>query len=265
LAAPDSRLTTSCTIPARKARPVDEADEMDPPTTQFLPLVGAVLDDVALDDLLQRVVLLARHAVPAADSVSITVADGDRFHTSNSTNGNALEIDQAQYDQDDGPCLRAMRTSKQLQVTVGRDVEEWPIFTARAQDAGIHGVLSTPLTRAGESIGALNIYRRQERPFDDTEAQTARLIGEHGSIVLGKALDLSSATKLNEQLKHAVASREIIGEAKGILMESQSCSRDEAFDILRRASQRRNRKLREIAEEMVTRVEARNAGTRGEK
>jgi AmiR/NasT family two-component response regulator len=59
-----------------------------------------------------------------------------------------------------------------------------------------------------------------------------------------------------------VASREIIGEAKGIIMERQSCTRDEAFDILRRASQRENRKLRDLAEELVVRVETRKRESR---
>lgn len=66
------------------------------------------------------------------------------------------------------------------------------------------------------------------------------------------------ASYLNEQLRQAVASREIMGEAKGVLMARENCTRDEAFDILRRASQRENRKLRDLAEELVLRVEDRN-------
>lgn len=87
--------------------------------------------------------------------------------------------------------------------------------------------------------------------------RTAEIIGEHAAILVENGLALESATRLNDQLHHAVASREIIGEAKGIIMERESCTRDEAFDVLRRASQRENRKLRDVAEELVLRVEAR--------
>ena len=76
-------------------------------------------------------------------------------------------------------------------------------------------------------------------------------------MLVGNALDLQTVSQLNAQLQQALASREIIGEAKGIIMERQSCTRDEALDILRRASQWENRKLRDRAEELVLRAEGR--------
>lgn len=82
-------------------------------------------------------------------------------------------------------------------------------------------------------------------------------MGEHAAILVSNALALVDAAQLNDQLRQAVDSRELIGVAKGIFMERQSCTRDEAFDLLRRASQRENRKLRELAEELVERVETR--------
>ena len=69
----------------------------------------------------------------------------------------------------------------------------------------------------------------------------------------------AAAAKLNENLREAIATREIIGEAKGILMARQACTSDEAFDILRRASQRTNRKLRDIAVELVSTTESQQA------
>lgn len=223
-------------------------------------LGGALLDGVALNDLLQRVVLLACHTVGPADSVSITVADNGGFRTSNSTDHEALDIDKAQYAGGEGPCLEAMRTARQVQVDVGADRNLWPRFQEKAHEVGVAEVLSTPLLHAdtpGQAIGALNIYSHQRGGFDDTQRRTAEVIGEHAAILVGNTLALLSVAQLNEQLRQALASREIIGEAKGIIMERQSCTRDEAFDILRRASQRENRKLRDLAEELVLRVEAR--------
>ncbi|HEX8771869.1 MAG TPA: GAF and ANTAR domain-containing protein [Acidimicrobiales bacterium] len=222
-------------------------------------LGGAVLDDAALTEMLQRLVLLAQHTLSGADSVSITVAENGRFRTSNSTGPTALAIDQVQYEQDDGPCLHAMRSKEQLQFVVDAAPVRWPSIDDAARAAGITSVLSTPLLRSpGEAIGALNIYG-SETAFNEAELRTAGLVSEHASILVGNALDLLSATELNHQMREAVASREIIGEAKGIIMERQGCTRDEAFDVLRRASQRENRKLRDLAEELVLRVEARAA------
>ncbi len=220
-----------------------------------------VLDERSLDDLLQRVVVLASHTVPSAHSVSITVADPSGFRTSNASQDEALVVDLAQYAGDDGPCLRSCRSASQVQVAVGAESERWPEFHAKATELGVTAVLSTPLVRSsGDAIGALNVYAHDTGGFPDEAAGMASLIGEHAMILLGKVLELRGATQLNEQLREALASREIIGEAKGIIMERQNCTRDEAFNILRRASQRENRKLRDLAEELVTRVEARSTG-----
>jgi len=239
-----------------------EATQHDPTTERAVGLAGAVLDDDALDGLLQRVVVLALHTVATAHSVSITVVDNGRYRTCNATADEAVAIDDAQYERDEGPCLHALRTAVQVQITVEAEMARWPVFAEKAREMGIASVLSTPLVmNPGEAIGALNIYARDDGGFPEHDIRTATVLGEHAAILVGNALALIGATHLNEQLRVALASREIIGEAKGIIMERQSCTRDEAFDILRRASQRENRKLRDLAEELVTRVEARRRDT----
>jgi transcriptional regulator with GAF, ATPase, and Fis domain len=237
---------------------VGEATQHDPTTERALGLAGAVLDIDALHELLQRVVLLALHTVGKAHSVSITVVDDGHYRTCNATADEAVTIDDAQYERQEGPCLHALKTAGQVQVRVADELGRWPVFAEMAMEMGIGSVLSTPMVRSpGDAIGALNIYARDDGSFSEHETRTAAVLGEHAAILVGNALALIGATHLNEQLRVALASREIIGEAKGIIMERQTCTRDEAFDILRRASQRENRKLRDLAEELVTRVEAR--------
>lgn len=225
---------------------------------------GTVLDGDALDDALQRLIVLATRAVDAADAVSITLTDGDGYRTSNTTSSDALAIDEAQYAGGDGPCLKAVRSSHQLQATIGPATAHWPLFTERATELGVTAVLSTPLiTPPRTALGALNVYSHRDEEFVDAARATAEIIGALAAVVMGSALDLRDCKQLNVQLRDAVASREIIGEAKGILMERQSCTRQEAFDMLRRASQRENRKLRDLATELVDRVEARRTRAPG--
>ena len=221
-------------------------------------LASALLDDDVLHDLLQGLTVLANHTVPSAQSVSITVAENGRYRTSSSTGREAVAIDEAQYRDGDGPCLEAMRSTRQLRVAVSQSENGWPQFREEATKLGVTHVLSTPLIPSGhDAVGALNIYAREGAGFGPGEERTAQLIGEHAAILVERTCALLSSTRLNDQLRQAVATREIIGEAKGILMESQRCTRDQAFDILRRASQRENRKLRDLAEELVLRVEGR--------
>lgn len=238
---------------------MDEQIDAEPTAAGVVGLGGAVLDDDAVNALLQRLVLLALQMVTPADSVSITVADNGGYRTSNFTADEALAMDEAQYDGPGGPCLEAMRSAQRVQITVAEAGERWPVFARKAEELGVAAVLSTPLGPASApAIGALNIYARDAGRFGDAEIRAAEIIGEHAAILVDNALALISATELNRQLQEAVASREIIGEAKGIIMERKGCTRDEAFAVLRRASQRENRKLRELAEELVARVEARS-------
>lgn len=244
---------------------MDSVSDPHPNAATLGGLGGALLDEAALDGLLQLVVQLARRAIPSARAVSITVAENGGYRTSTSTGPDALAVDEAQYATGDGPCLAGMREARQRRWTMAEVGERWPAVADRARELGLAGVLSTPLVvEAGSAIGALNVYAGDRVGFDDDHAAVARLLGQLAAVLVNSALALFGATRLNDQLSQAVATREIIGEAKGILMEREGCTRDDAFDMLRRASQRENRKLRDIAEELVLRVEARRGGSRRE-
>jgi transcriptional regulator with GAF, ATPase, and Fis domain len=113
--------------------------------------------------------------------------------------------------------------------------------------------LSIPLRSREKTYGALNVYTTRRDPISDSETEFARTLADH----IANALALVDASALNLQLQEAIGTRQLIGEAKGILMSSERCSREEAFDILRRASQRTNRKLRDIAHDIVDAAERR--------
>ena len=222
----------------------------------MLQLGMLLLGEEPLDDLLDRVVELAVETIAPARFASITVSDRSGRHTSNSTGAEALAADQAQYDDGGGPCLEATESGRQIELDMD-DAGQWPSFAATARGLGVGRVLSTPLVKHGETIGALNVYTEGSEPLTDGQLRAASMFAGQASVVLANALTLMGATDLAKQLEQALASREIIGEAKGILMERESCDRTVAFDILRRASQRQNRKLRDLAEELVDTVESR--------
>ena len=238
---------------------MDKQTLSDPSSSEpVLGFGGAVLDDEALRDLLQKLALLANYTIEDAQSVSVTVVEDGRYRTTNSTGPEALAIDEAQYRDDVGPCLDAIRLKSQLKMTVDDAHGSAPQFSEEARRAKIGQVLSTPMVGpGGSSMGALNVYVHEGGTVGEDEARTAQLIVDNAAILVGYAFALTGSNRLNDQLRQALETRDVIGAAKGILMQSQSCTRDEAFDILRRASQRENRKLREVAEEVVLRVEAR--------
>lgn len=110
---------------------------------------------------------------------------------------------------------------------------------------------------AGEGIGALNLYSRTSAAFDDDATARVEVFARQAAIVLSNAQVYWDARQLSENLQQAIRTRSTIDQAVGILLASGGRSPEEAFQLLVRASQRENRKLRDIAEEIVTRTTSR--------
>src|SRR4051812_48902594 len=206
-----------------------------------------------LNGLLASVLHLVCCAVPGTSSSSITLVQEGTFVTRDSTDEVAETLDLVQYEENDGPCIDAI-TRGEIVSSDGREEQgRWKKFCDAAERLGIGGSLSIPLRSGETTYGALTVYTARTGPAPRAELDLARALAVH----ISNALALIDATALNLQLTEAIDSRQVIGEAKGIVMESTGCTREEAFDILRRASQRSNRKLREVAQDIVEAAERR--------
>jgi GAF domain-containing protein len=157
------------------------------------------------------------------------------------------EIDQAQYNAGRGPCLEAARQCRELMIADVSTDERWPEFSEAALRHSIKSTLSIPLIVGGRSIGALNIYATDPRAFDDEAVATATLITRHAAIIAAYFDRAEEA----DNLQHAIASRAQIEQAKGVIMATTGCGVEQAFDILRSQSQSENRKLRDVAAQIV--------------
>lgn len=225
---------------------------------EFARLARALLAGHTVAEVLEQVVSAAYRVVPGADLVSVTVRDSDgRFHTPVDTGPVALELDQVQYETGEGPCLDASRESGPAAVRADVATEpNWPKFGPAAAAKGFSTVLSTALlpdARPPQLIGALNIYSRSPGQLGERSADVALLLATHASLALATAKVTSISELKDVQLTKAMQSRDVIGQAKGILMARRGLSAEEAFDLLRRTSQDLNVKLREVAETLATR------------
>ncbi|HEX2042082.1 MAG TPA: GAF and ANTAR domain-containing protein [Acidimicrobiales bacterium] len=207
--------------------------------------------DATLQDTLHRVAELACAAVSGADMAGITMLVEGRARTAVFTDDTAPQIDAAQYETGVGPCLDAFRQRQVFRIDDMDKDRQWPPFSEAAGAHGIQSSLSVPLLARHEGVGALNLYSRRRAAFSDDDVEVGLQFASHAGIVLANAQAYWDARQLGEDMAEAMKSRAIIEQAKGILMGSQRCSPDEAFQILVRASQRENRKLRAIAEELV--------------
>lgn len=209
---------------------------------------------------MSRVAELTVEAVTPADFVGITMIIEGRNRTAIFTDETAPQVDQAQYDSGDGPCLEAFAEKTVTSIDSTLEPGPWPEFRRAAAAHGIHSTLSIPLTVDKSAVGALNLYAREERAFNDRDLETATLFASQAAIVLANAQAYWDARELSSGLSEAMKNRAVIEQAKGMLMAAKGCDEDSAFKMLVRASQRENVKLRDIARRMVDNAVARGRG-----
>ena len=215
-----------------------------------------LVTDLSVGETLQRIAQITIEALPAAEVAGITMpGDDGRPTTAVYTDERSPTIDRAQYESGRGPCLDAWRTRRVVRVddmAAARD--DYPEFAERAQAHGVHSTLSLPLVSADESLGALNLYATEPRGFSTGDEELGSELTATASVVLANVAAYRTAIDLGEQLSEAMRSRAVIEQAKGILMSrSEGMTPEEAFEVLKRASQRENVKLRDIATRIVAR------------
>ena len=143
-----------------------------------------------------------------------------------------------------GPCLDAVFEQHTMRVPDMRHEQRWPRFAERAAAVGAQSMLSFQLYVEGDNLGALNLYSGEPNSFTDESEEIGLLFASHAAVAFADAQKL-------DQLHQAVAARDVIGQAKGILMERYQISAEQAFRLLIRVSQQRNRKLRDLAAELA--------------
>ncbi|MEV4052171.1 GAF and ANTAR domain-containing protein [Amycolatopsis sp. NPDC049688] len=229
-----------------------------PLARQIADLTRTLLDATpTVGGVLKLVVGAAAALVPGADLVSVTLRDADgTYHTPVGTDPVADQLDQVQYDHREGPCVESARPDGPAlgwSQDLGRD-PRWPAFGPAAARHGYHSVLATALlpdARPPRLSGALNIYSRTPGAFGGPAIDTALLLATHASLALAHTQAVVSAELEAAHLRRAVDSRDVIGQAKGILMQRRGITADEAFDVLRRASQDLNVKLADLAKTLA--------------
>jgi hypothetical protein len=220
---------------------------------QFVVLTRALLASGSVAGVLERVVFAARDLVPGADLVSVTLRSSDgAFHTPVETDPVATELDQLQYRYREGACVEAARpTGPAMAASDDLAVDtRWPRFGPAAAALGFRSLVSTALLPDATSptvSGALNVYSRRSGGLARQHRDVLLLLASHASLALATTRAVTRGELENEQLRRAVDSRDVIGQAKGILMARRGITAEQAFELLRSTSQDMNVKLRELA------------------
>lgn len=209
-------------------------------------LARALQDEVSFDDTLATIVTAALDLIPGAAQGSISVVEQGRSIRSHAASGELpVVLDTLQQKFQEGPCWDAVWEQRIVRVPDFRDEDRWPRFSRYAAEAGATGALSFQLWVQGENLGALNLYGAKPHAFDPEAEEIGLLVGAHAAVAFADAKQIS-------ELHQAVATRDVIGQAKGILMERYKITDQRAFPILSTVSQRGNIKLRDVADQVAS-------------
>jgi GAF domain-containing protein len=203
---------------------------------------------------LQRIVELAVEHLEACEYAGITTIEAGRISSPASSDDVPRIVDAIQAEVGEGPCVDAIR---EREVFITGDLlseRRWPQFSRRAhQETGVTSILSIRLFVERDTMGALNLYSRRADAFDATDVALAAVFATHAAVAM-------STARREANLERKAASRDLIGRAKGIVMALRHISDDEAFALLRDASQRLNVKLTAVAQQVSDSGEVPNGG-----
>jgi GAF domain-containing protein len=214
-------------------------------------LARVVMVDRDLDQVLTEIVQIARRAIPGSEGTSITLIRDDKGFTAAFDGQIAMDADELQYERGYGPCLDAGRSGELFVVTDMRTEERWPDYAAHVAELGVRSSMSVPLPFQGMTIGALNSYARRTSAFGEVDVAVGEEVAAFVAIAVANAEAAARATNDVANMRQAMASRGVIEQAKGILMERYKITAEQAFTLLTHASQRSNVKLRHVAEELT--------------
>ncbi len=198
-----------------------------------------------VESTLQAITDSAITVVPNVEACSISyVIERRKIEPRAWTSELPKTIDALQERLGQGPCLDAVWEEQVVRVNDVAADQRWPRFAKYASREGVGAMLCYQLLVEGGQLGGLNLYARTPGAFDDESQEIGLMLASHAAVALAGA-------EHEEDLRIGMGSRDLIGQAKGILMERYQLTADQAFGVLRRVSQETNRKLADIAAELT--------------
>lgn len=238
------------TLMSRIDPPIVDEDSILGMTADFSEAAKILFAKDSVGQTLAQVVGLAVATIEGCDLAGVFLVEGGEVATRARTSPLVVEVDELQHRTGEGPCLDAVTWGTPYYADDLGEDPRWPRFSPQAAAAGIRSVYAVPLS-VDSPVGALNLYAPLPGAFGVVDRARGVLLAALASLAVSSAQSREDEERQADNLRAALVTREVIGQAQGILMERERITPDQAFDVLRRASQRLNRKLHEIAQSLV--------------
>ncbi|MET9457506.1 GAF and ANTAR domain-containing protein [Streptomyces canus] len=215
-----------------------------------------LLETDSLEDFLQTLAD-ATLELSRALGTGLTLERDGRPLTVVSAGTVATKLDEKQYGQDDGPCLQSLRAGEELRVDDMLMETRWGDYPVYAAACGVRSSLSLPIAAHTHTAGALNLYAAPPDAFEHADLTALRALAAQATGAVALAQRITDTQEFADELQHAMRHRSVIDQALGVVMGQRRCTAEDAFGVLRSASQHRNIKLRDLCTELITNLTGR--------
>ncbi len=251
------------TDPAAQDPTPTRTDPTGPPPsvdlgTALNQMAGLVLSRETVDTALELVTTLAATTTAGTLGAAVTIVDEHGKRSRAASNAAVEQADALQYDLDEGPCLTAWRTRQLVRIDDTTTDGRWPRWNDAVDPLGVRSVISAPLLVGEESIGAMKVYCERPMNYGPHDEHVMRLLAGQAAILLANSQSLQTARRLSRQLTEALATRDAIARATGVLLAQGATGEQEAFATLAAAARQADRPVQDVARALVAALTARN-------
>jgi GAF domain-containing protein len=226
------------------AEPGAEAASEMSTADAFARLAVELHDSDGIEETIDAVVQFALQALNCTHAGVAIAARGRRPEIPAVTDPVVAEIYQLQLEQGEGPLTACMRERIPILIRDTATDGRWPVWAEKVRGLGVRSVLDVPLATAAATVGVLGLYSDRPDAFTADDQAIAHILARHASVAVANA-------RHDQTMSQAIDARKLVGQAMGILMERFDLDGDRAFEVLRRYSQDNNRKLRDVAQDLI--------------
>jgi GAF domain-containing protein len=218
----------------------------------FVSLADSLVSDFDVLELLQTLVDHATRLFDASASGIIIGPDDQHLEVVASTSEKSRLVGLMQLEVGEGPCVEAVTTGRVVSVADVRGIaHRWPAFAEQAAGAGYVSVHAIPLRLRGQVIGSLNLFREHEGVLNEADAIAAQALADVATISVLQERTIRDSSVVHDQLRHALDSRVVIEQAKGVIAHTHGVDMDEAFQLIRREARNTSTAMPVVAAAIV--------------
>lgn len=233
--------------------PLDDLSTTIDLSATFARIQGLLLTEDTVSKAVELLADAAKESIPGTLGAGVSVMDEQGRRTSfGATDDIVMQADALQYELGEGPCITAWATTGTVRSDDLAAEERWTLWTPRAAALGVRSVLSAPMVFRTESVGAIKVYSAQNSAFDARSERLLALFAGPAATLLANVQAAHAPRRISKQLKEAIASRDSIGFARGILMEREGLSEDESMARLLEIARAQGGTLRAAAAAIVS-------------